>query len=81
MIILTETSEWTSNNAPMTKNNIIGSKRVEYKAMKGGGNYSNQTSINDRGRDAATIRIIPWVIIEVRPRALGQILHPQEDHK
>ena len=31
------------------------------------------------GQNAATIRVIPKTIIEVRPGALGQILHPPED--
>ena len=29
-------------------------------------------------KNAATIRVIAWTITEVRPGALGQILHPQE---
>ena len=38
-------------------------------------------SNNAGGQNAAAIRVIPWVIIEVRPGALGQILHPPGDHK
>ena len=29
----------------------------------------------------ATIQIIPWTIIEVKPGAFGQILHSPGDHK
>ena len=40
-----------------------------------GGHYLSRTRINTAGPNAATIQISPWTIIEVKPGALGQILH------
>ena len=37
--------------------------------------------MNTPGQNAATIQISPWTIIEVKPGALGQILHSPGDHK
>ena len=45
-----------------------------------GGHYSSRTRINAGGNKAATIRVISWTIIEVRPVALGQTMHPPGDH-
>ena len=45
------------------------------------GHYLSQNRINARDQNAATIQVIPWTIIEVRPGALGQIWHPPGDHK
>ena len=45
------------------------------------GHYSSLTRINGVGQNAATIGVIPWTIIEVRPAALSQMLHVPENHK
>ena len=45
------------------------------------GHYLSQTRINDGDQSAASIQIIRWTIIEVRPGALGQIWHPPREHK
>ena len=37
--------------------------------------------MNTPGQNAATIQISLWTIIEVKPGALGQILHSPGDHK
>ena len=37
----------------------------------GSGQYSNWIQINAGSQNAATIRGIPWAIIEVKPGALG----------
>ena len=47
----------------------------------GRGRYLSQTQVNAGGRNAATIRVKSWAIIEVRPAALAQIWHPPGNHK
>ena len=37
----------------------------------GSGHYSHWNQINVEGQNVATIRVIPWAIIEVKPGALG----------
>ena len=40
----------------------------------GRGHYSSRSQINAGVQTAATIQVISWIIIEIRHRALGQIL-------
>ena len=44
----------------------------------GRGHYSSWTRINTGGKNAATSRIIPWPIIEVRPRTLAISGRPEQ---
>ena len=45
------------------------------------GHYLSRIRINAGNQNVATIQITPWTIIEVKPGALGQILHSSGDHK
>ena len=38
-------------------------------------------SNKSRGPKCHLFQIIPWTVIEVRPGALGQVLHPPGNHK
>ena len=45
------------------------------------GHYLSQTRINAVDQNVAIIQIILWTIIEIKPGALGQVLHSPRDHK